>query len=1148
MGGFISGPVIKFTIDESSLVAQVQSALANVNQQVQAQNKQISSSIANPLIAQAAQLRALYSTGSIALKDMQVQQRNLISLLDTQIKQLATADALTKSQLATLRQLTLERERQQNALNRGVGVGVTAGTSSALSTVSGPIIANISRLGAGLLGVAGGSGGSGFNGAASAIASIASSGGAATAVLGGLTIALLAAGGAAASLAISGGELVLQLSNISQRTGISIQNLQTLGAVAGVSNLGLEDIVIGFRKFSQALSGGDGLDTGDGTGGLAGAGKKASEILQILGVTSKDSFTAIEQTAEAFQQLPDGPLKAAAAVALFGRSGLQLIPILNKGKDGVEEFRTIVNQFGPNVDQSAIQSTQNWKLATEKLSLAFDSLKVSATPILNLLSSVTTESAKFLKVFSSGSTGGLSDAERTGLSIFTLGGSSIGQGISGTLAIQQLKSQLTDGSASAASFGTAMDKAFSTGESAAKKLSPNVKALKDLLDGTTDALRKLQEEGAKELQSLTDEAAKAALGKLNTFSLTGDRQNPNASAADNILTKQRQDLEEIANIMLNFPSLSNQVQAAVVGVSNTTISELEKLANESLKKAQDAADAESAERIKNERELNNLIRGANDDLAVARAQSTRNGVAAIIAEEQKRLDDAIAKATLLGATEQQLQNLRVIINQEASAKIVKLRQEEINKTTQQVESEAGRLFDALISSGGNFTKQLKTSLENLFLQPVKSVFSAVVGGVLTGPVQAGKDILTNFGRQLQTDHPTGILNSIGKGLAPESAIGNNTGALNTNTQALNSLTGALSGGAGGASSSGSSFGGLFGGISGTFNPLTDPLPLGNVSQELANLTGVLSGTNTSASTNPNSLGAIFKNLTGVLTGTGTNSSPGSGVGLFGGGTGLILHGFGGSSGGAAGTQLFNGPLGQLLGPALTTGALFAAGGRGLSPALGGLGSILASGVFGKGTGASIGGLLKDPASQGTLGLLGLTAEGAGIALAGHQTGGVLGGLEGAAGGALSGASLGTLILPGIGTAIGAGIGAIAGFIGGILGHHGFSSAQIAAAVRRQTVDPNKFVGQEFDRAAESNFASTLNTTFSEGPGGQFSSSSIRGPQSAGVVNFNVSAVDAKSVVDLFSQHGGAMAQIVAGKINSTQSGLARQIRAAVGPA
>jgi hypothetical protein len=118
----------------------------------------------------------------------------------------------------------------------------------------------------------------------------------------------------------------------------------------------------------------------------------------------------------------------------------------------------------------------------------------------------------------------------------------------------------------------------------------------------------------------------------------------------------------------------------------------------------------------------------------------------------------------------------------------------------------------------------------------------------------------------------------------------------------------------------------------------------------------------------------------------------------------------------------------------------------------------------------------------------------------------------------------------------------------LFGHHGFTPAQIDAAVKRQTVDPNLFVGQEFDRSAQGTFGDTLNTTFSEGPGGTFSNSIIRGQQSPGDVNFHVSAVDAKSVADLFTQHGGTMAKIVAGRINSTQSGLANGIRTAVSPA
>ena len=198
-------------------------------------------------------MRALYSTGSLAIKDLQTQQKNLLGLLDQEISKLVTRNDLSNKELSTLKALTLERERQQNALNRGTGVGVTAGTQSALGLVSGPIVANISRLGTGLLGLAGGSGGSdgggaAFAGAAAGITAITSAGGPAIAILGALTAALIAAGGAAVSLAISGGALAQNLNNISQKTGISIQNLQVLQAAGSTVGLGLDELVTGFPQ------------------------------------------------------------------------------------------------------------------------------------------------------------------------------------------------------------------------------------------------------------------------------------------------------------------------------------------------------------------------------------------------------------------------------------------------------------------------------------------------------------------------------------------------------------------------------------------------------------------------------------------------------------------------------------------------------------------------------------------------------------------------------------------------------------------------------------------------------------------------------------------------------------------------------------
>jgi hypothetical protein len=136
MGGFqIAGPVVTFTFDESSLVSSTQAALQKIQQSIQQSTKQnsqqIISQISNPLQEQAARLRALFSTGAIGLKDLQVEQKKLLGLQDQEINSLLKKDQLTKNELSTLKQITLERERQATAISRGTGVGVTSGTISA---------------------------------------------------------------------------------------------------------------------------------------------------------------------------------------------------------------------------------------------------------------------------------------------------------------------------------------------------------------------------------------------------------------------------------------------------------------------------------------------------------------------------------------------------------------------------------------------------------------------------------------------------------------------------------------------------------------------------------------------------------------------------------------------------------------------------------------------------------------------------------------------------------------------------------------------------------------------------------------------------------------------------------------------------------
>src|SRR5204862_7584712 len=71
----------------------------------------------------------------------------------------------------------------------------------------------------------------------------------------------------------------------------------------------------------------------------------AGTKLDKLGLGLKDASgkalplnDSLLKIAERFQSMANGPEKTALAMQLFGKSGAQLIPFLNKGADGIAEL------------------------------------------------------------------------------------------------------------------------------------------------------------------------------------------------------------------------------------------------------------------------------------------------------------------------------------------------------------------------------------------------------------------------------------------------------------------------------------------------------------------------------------------------------------------------------------------------------------------------------------------------------------------------------------------------------------------------------------------------------------------------------------------------------------------------------------------
>jgi len=127
------------------------------------------------------------------------------------------------------------------------------------------------------------------------------------------------------------GEKVLALS---QAAGLSTTELQQLGKAAAMEGISMDEfghsIVLLSRTMKEAKDGSE----------------DASKSFSKMGIKITDekgkfrsAGDVFEDIADHFSQMPDGVEKTATALKLFGRSGAEMITVLNQGREEIEKFR-----------------------------------------------------------------------------------------------------------------------------------------------------------------------------------------------------------------------------------------------------------------------------------------------------------------------------------------------------------------------------------------------------------------------------------------------------------------------------------------------------------------------------------------------------------------------------------------------------------------------------------------------------------------------------------------------------------------------------------------------------------------------------------------------------------------------------------------
>jgi len=133
---------------------------------------------------------------------------------------------------------------------------------------------------------------------------------------------------------------------LSTRTGIAANALQgyvNAGKLADVSQKQLE---VGLKTFARtSFEASQGIKTYAEAYDLLGVSVRASDG------NLKASDVLLGELADKFKELPDGPQKAALAMRIFGKSGADMITLLNGGSEALSEFSyDLSNDFAPRAE------------------------------------------------------------------------------------------------------------------------------------------------------------------------------------------------------------------------------------------------------------------------------------------------------------------------------------------------------------------------------------------------------------------------------------------------------------------------------------------------------------------------------------------------------------------------------------------------------------------------------------------------------------------------------------------------------------------------------------------------------------------------------------------------------------------------------
>jgi len=204
-------------------------------------------------------------------------------------------------------------------------------------------------------------------------------------------LAAAAAGAIAVSAALAAGignalNAADDMGKMAQKVGVGVTALSELKYAADLSDVSTEQLGVGLKKLGANMA------------AVAGGAKgPAANAFKALGLSATDAAGQLKapdamfkEIAGKFAGMQDGAGKTALAMAIFGKSGADLIPMLNSGSTGLAAMAEEARALGVVIDEKTAKAAETFNDNITRLKTATGGITVQlAAGLAPALASIT---------------------------------------------------------------------------------------------------------------------------------------------------------------------------------------------------------------------------------------------------------------------------------------------------------------------------------------------------------------------------------------------------------------------------------------------------------------------------------------------------------------------------------------------------------------------------------------------------------------------------------------------------------------------------------------------------------------------------------------------------------------------------------------